>query len=202
MRISVAHSTTYRYTSPVYLEPHTIRLRPREDATQRLHTFALDIEPAPVRRAEVLDQDGNVVTHAWFSDLTDRLVLHIRFTLDTLRDNPFDFLLLDNDRDLPVQYAEALRGPLLPYLRADHDPEVRAFAQQIANESAWNTLGFIGALNRTLYQETRHVIRHDGAAHAPRAHARRAGRLLPRYRPAFLRRLPRHGDRGPLRQRL
>ena len=115
----------------------------------------------------MLDQDGNVVTHAWFSDLTDRLVLHASFTLDTLRSNPFDFLLLDNDRDLPVQYAEALRGPLLPYLRADHDPSVRAFAQQIANESAWNTLGFIGALNTTLYQETRHVIRHDGAAHAP-----------------------------------
>lgn len=44
MRIAVVHTTLYRYSSPVYLEPHTIRLRPREDTTQRLASWTLDLE--------------------------------------------------------------------------------------------------------------------------------------------------------------
>ena len=66
MRISVVHSTVYRYQKPVHPEPHTFRLRPREDAAQRLVRFALAISPDPAGRTDCLDQDGNVVTEAWF----------------------------------------------------------------------------------------------------------------------------------------
>src|SRR4051794_41152040 len=108
MRISVVHSTAYRYSAPVYLEPHTIRLRPREDGTQRLIAFALDVTPAPAGRSEFLDQDGNVVTQAWFLGVTEELVVRTSFQVETLRANPFDFLLLAQDRELPMQYDESL----------------------------------------------------------------------------------------------
>src|ERR1019366_6177863 len=52
MRIAVVHTTLYRYSSPVYLEPHIIRLRPREDASQRLEAWTLDIAPTPLGRTE------------------------------------------------------------------------------------------------------------------------------------------------------
>src|SRR6266849_6112176 len=114
MRISVVHSTAYRYTSPVYLEPHTIRLRPREDGSQRLLAFALDVSPAPAGRSESLDQDGNVATHAWFVGATEELVVRTSFQVETLRENPFDFLLLSTDSHVPVQYDDRLRGALVP----------------------------------------------------------------------------------------
>jgi transglutaminase-like putative cysteine protease len=167
MRISVVHATRYRYSQPVYLEPHTIRLRPREDGSQRLLAFALDITPAPAGRSHSLDQDGNVITHVWFEGLTDELHLNSSFQLETLRDNPFDFLLLAGDRDVPLQYEESLRPALAPYLGNDHDPAIREFARQIAVEADWHTVACLTALNRKLFQTTRHVRRHDGPPHPP-----------------------------------
>jgi transglutaminase-like putative cysteine protease len=174
MRISVVHSTRYRYTSPVYLEPHAIRLRPREDSSQRLTAFALDITPRPSGRAETLDQDGNVVSHVWFEGLTEEFALRSSFQIETLRDNPFDYLLKDSDRDVPVQYSEFMRGPLAHYLGADHNPVVRDLARQIAVEAGWHTLAFLNALNLRLFQSIRQEVRPEGAPHPP-AHTLAAG---------------------------
>ena len=58
--ITVTHSTVYRYDSPVYLEPHIFRLRPRTNSAQRLLAFDLQIRPTPAGTTECLDQDGNL----------------------------------------------------------------------------------------------------------------------------------------------
>jgi transglutaminase-like putative cysteine protease len=36
MQFAVRHVTTYRYTAPVHLGPHILRLTPRSDGRQRL----------------------------------------------------------------------------------------------------------------------------------------------------------------------
>jgi transglutaminase-like putative cysteine protease len=167
VRITVIHRTEYLYPRAVFLEPHAIRLRPREDESQRLAAFTLDIRPAPAGRWQALDQDGNSVTRIWFDGLTASLTLDVRFEVETLRANPFDFLLAPGDADIPVQYPEALRGPLAPYLGVDHHPDVRAFARDLAGESGWRTLDFLTALNRGMWERTRQVIRPEGAPLTP-----------------------------------
>jgi transglutaminase-like putative cysteine protease len=169
MHITVVHSTRYRYSSAVYLEPHVIRLRPREDALQRLAAWTLDITPAPLGRTECLDQDGNTVVRAWFDSLTPELVLRCQFTLETLRDNPFNYVLTPPDLRLPMEYAQVLRAPLGPYLRADPSPAVRHFAQALAEKCGWRTLDFLSALNQRLFAGTRQVTREVGAPHAAEA---------------------------------
>src|SRR5262249_30069735 len=62
MRFSVVHTTRYRYDAPVHLEPHTFRLRPRQDGAQQLLRHSLVITPSPAGRADLLDREGNVVT--------------------------------------------------------------------------------------------------------------------------------------------
>lgn len=166
MRIAVVHTTLYRYSSPVYLEPHIIRLRPREDASQRLASWTLDITPTPLGRTECLDQDGNTVVRAWFNSVTAELSLRSQFTLETLRENPFNYLLTVADTRLPMEYALPLRAPLVAYLRDDHSPAVRDFAQSLGNECGWQTLPFLAALNQRLFATTRQVIREAGAPHA------------------------------------
>ena len=166
MRIAVVHSTLYRYSAPVYLEPHIIRLRPREDASQRLEAWTLDIAPTPAGRTECLDQDGNTVVRAWFDTVTAELALRSQFTLETLRDNPLHYLLTAEDAKLPMEYAPALRAPLVPYLRDDHSPAVRSFAQSVAAECGWQTIPFLAALNQRLFATTRQVTREVGAPHA------------------------------------
>jgi len=156
VRISVTHSTLYRYSNAVYLEPHTVRLRPRQDGSQRLLQHQLSIAPAPAGQSECLDQDGNVVVEAWFDHPTHTLSVESMFSVETLRANPFDFLLRE--------YSTPVRAALAPYLR-EPAPEVRAFAASIAG-GAGHTLDFLSALNRSLAQEFRYEAREAGAAHA------------------------------------
>ena len=158
MRIAVVHTTLYRYSSPVFLEPHTIRLRPREDASQRLGSWTLGITPAPVGRTECLDQDGNTVVRAWFHGLTPELGLHTEFTLENVRGNPFDYLLTALDVKLPMEYAAPLRAALAPYLRQSSSAEVREFARSLAEECGWQTMAFLGTLNQRLFDRTRQIV--------------------------------------------
>ncbi|MCU1232690.1 MAG: transglutaminase domain protein [Candidatus Solibacter sp.] len=163
MRISIVHSTVYRYDSPVFLEPHTFRLRPREDGTQRLSAYLISISPTPAGQTQCLDHDGNVIIQAWFSGSTPQLSVQTSFVVETHRENPFDFLLAPPDRVLPMEYAELLRAPLCAYQLAPPNPAVRELAESIAAESGWQTIPFLSALNLRLNAITHQVIRHEGA---------------------------------------
>ena len=59
MKVSVNHCTMYQYDSPVYLEPHIFRPRPRANNAQQLLAFDIEITPMPAGTAECLDQDGD-----------------------------------------------------------------------------------------------------------------------------------------------
>ncbi|MEO8595564.1 MAG: transglutaminase family protein [Candidatus Solibacter sp.] len=163
MRISVVHHTLYRYSSPVYLEPHVIRLRPRQDAAQRLEAWNLEITPAPEGRYEGIDQEGNNVVRAWFQGQYEELAVHSTFTLETLRDDPFAYLPAKADLQLPMQYALPLRTPLAPYLGEGESAPVRALSRELAEASGWQTLPFLTAINLRLLETTSQVIRLEGA---------------------------------------
>jgi transglutaminase-like putative cysteine protease len=162
MRISVTHSTLYRYEAAVYPEPHTIRLRPRDDAAQRLLEFALDVSPAPAGRSESLDQDGNVVTEVWFGRMIEELSVRSSFQVETRRENPFDFVPIAP----PAEYPEPLRAALAPYLHADAGPAAAEFVRSIP-EAGGDTVPFLIALNRRLFESFGHTIRDDGPPNPP-----------------------------------
>ncbi|MGA2721999.1 MAG: transglutaminase family protein [Bryobacteraceae bacterium] len=164
MRITVAHSTVYRYQKPVHPEPHTFRFRPREDAAQHLVRFALEISPSPAGMSECLDQDGNVVTEAWFNGPLTELAAHSSFEVETRRENPFDFL----PHGPAAPYPEPLRSALAPYLEAGNPAgPVSGFAHAIAERESRDTLPFLTALNQRLFETFDHVTRDDGPAHPP-----------------------------------
>ena len=169
MRISLTHSTVYQYEGPVFLEPQTFRMRPREDGMQRLSRYSLEISPAPAGRSECLDQDGNVILEAWFDRPVERLGLNSSFEVETVRANPFDFILADaRQATLPFVYQEPVRSALAPSLdiSAESAP-VRDFARAVVDGTSWQTLVFLTALNRTLYDNFRHVVRDAGPPHPP-----------------------------------
>jgi len=169
MRIAVTHCTVYRYDSPVYQEPHTFRLRPREDGSQHLLRYALEISPPPAGQNECLDQDGNVVVEAWFDRPLDEMTVKSSFEIETLRENPFDFHLSSPGlASLPLVYAEPLRSALAPYLGSgDGAAAVRELARSVAEETDWKTLAYLTALNTRLFETVRHVIRDDGPPLTP-----------------------------------
>jgi len=136
---------------------------------QRLSRFALDISPAPVGRSECLDQDGNVTIEAWFDRPVEQLKLNSSFEVETLRANPFDFILADPRlATLPFVYPEPVRSALAPSLDTSGETApVRDLARAVVGGASSQTLVFLTALNRTLYDTFRHVIRDVGPPHPP-----------------------------------
>ncbi|MCA8917433.1 MAG: transglutaminase family protein, partial [Planctomycetes bacterium] len=82
MQFCVEHETLYRYSVPVGLAPHRLRLEPRPDAGQVLDR-ALWIEPLPVSRAVEADAAGNLSVIATFAGTTDQLRIVSRFVILT-----------------------------------------------------------------------------------------------------------------------
>ena len=169
MTITVRHRTTYTFDAPVFLEPHVIRLHPRAGAAARLVDFGLDIEPAPAVRAENLDLDGNVVTHAWFEGLTGTLAVRTHATVETLSTDPFRFLAVDADRSLPYAYPPDLAERLRPCRSAPDaaHPAVRELALDVARESSRNPLTFPLDLARRLHEQFTLERRPEGPPLAP-----------------------------------
>jgi transglutaminase-like putative cysteine protease len=165
MRVSATHSTVYRYELPVYLAPHIVRLRPRTDSAQKLLAFDLQITPAPAGTTECLDQDGNLALKVWFNAPTRELGVTSRFTVELLRKNPFDYLLIEESLSLPLWYCEPLCVALTPYRKDAHVAEsVKQYAKSVAAGAQWNALQFLTALSRQISQTFRQVIRLDGPA--------------------------------------
>ena len=164
MIIAGRHSTVYRYDAPISLAPHAFRLRPRVDGAQRLLSYDLRIHPAPVGSTECLDQDGNVVVQAWFSGSTQELQVLNSFEVETLRENPFDFLLTDGcEFGLPFTYPEPVRPALTPYADATGlSGEIREFADSAAREAGFRSIPFLAAVTGKLFETCRQVVRDDG----------------------------------------
>lgn len=162
MKISVAHTTIYRYDSPVRLAPHVIRLRPRDDGSQKLACYELKITPEPRARSEALDQDGNVITLSWFGDAAAEFAVHSRFTVETFRENPFDFLL--EQTVLPFEYPEPVRAFVAPYADAGAAPAVAEFARTAAEVAGWKTMDFLVELNQRIPRLLRPIARTEGKA--------------------------------------
>ena len=149
MLFNVNHTTTYRYSAPVMLEPHVFRMRPRADATHRLIAYQLGIHPAPAGRSECLEAEGNSVVQAWFDAPISTLELSSQFSLETLRDNPFDFLLPPPSQ-LQLTPATGV------------SPQLGEFAREMARHAGEQTMTFLELLAQRLCRDWRQVIREEG----------------------------------------
>jgi transglutaminase-like putative cysteine protease len=168
MRISVQHSTQYVYESPVFLEPQTIRLRPRDDGAQRLLSYQLGISPAPAGRTDCLDQDGNVAVEAWFDRKLTEWRIDSQFEVETLRENPFDFVASAGMLALAPVYAQPVAASLAAYLEpAQPSAAIRQFAASAAAAAGGHTLEFLTVLNRRLFEGFGHEVRDAGPPHPP-----------------------------------
>ncbi len=170
MRFVANHLTRFRYGAPVHLETHAIRLRPRCDGSQRLLRFRLEIEPRPSLLAEFVDSEGNDVAQAWFSGPASELRVRTEFEVETLRKNPFEYILFgERPAQLPVDYAPAERRQLAGALeRCDPTAaSVSEFARTLAHRAGGGTLAFLGALTSSLHSRSEPELRVSGDPMAP-----------------------------------
>lgn len=171
MLITISHTTEYRFTRPVFFEPHQFRLQPRADGAQQLLRFDLQIEPEPAGRTSALDLEGNVVTLAWFNNLHEQMVLRATSVVETTRNNPYDFLLTPTNQRLPIAYQPWERAQLAPALArvsatTGVDP-ARALAIQLRDAARSEVIPFLAQLNEAIYDRFRAIHREKGAPWPP-----------------------------------
>ena len=161
MRFAVRHETLYRYSVPVVLAPHTLRLTPR--AESQIRTRSLVVWPEPVNLQETNDSYGNRVTRVKFSDqATAELRIDSRFELETSSPR----LASEVSERLP--WIQLAAEDLRVYRPGDAsvDPAVVAFAWAVAAEVGHQPLAFLDHLCRTIHARADKQIRTSGDAQA------------------------------------
>lgn len=168
MFYDVKHVTRFAYSRPVFCEPLWVRLRPRVDAAQAVHRYRLEIRPEPVGLSEFIDLDGNLVALAWFEGLTCSLSVTSTWLVETLRSNPFDFLLPPGALSLPLKFAsdedELARHYATP---GEVGPKVIDLAGTLRNDSGGETLEFLTRLVREIDTRCEKIVREEGTPWSP-----------------------------------
>ncbi len=164
MFFQIKHQLRYQYSKPVYLEPMTVRLRPRSDCWQKLHQFKMEFDPYPQGISESVDLDGNSSSYLWFSEHCTSLKITTTSWVETLRDNPFDYILADPEFfELPASLSPFYQISLGPYLhRSSPTSMVDEFALNIAEEVNKNTVSFVGTLCARIHETVERILRPAG----------------------------------------
>lgn len=161
MLIRVEHETRYRFTEPVFLEPHLLRLLPRSDAGQKVESFSLRMEPEPCGRYEIADASGSPALWAWFEGMTTGLVIVAHSVTRTLRSNPFGYLLQPGALSLPPRFSSDEEEALAPFLlQPEDDAATRGLVRSLSRE-AGQPASFLALLNRWLFRNIEVVPRRE-----------------------------------------
>jgi len=163
MHFIVQHSTLYRYSVPVVLAPHLLRLTPRSLGT-RLYSRSLLIHPQPVSQYDDVDELGNAVTRVTFTGSPSaELRIESRFELDTYAVAPPSISAPGGLPPLP--WPASVHDGLGAYRAiGSEDAAVEGFARALASEVGQQPLAFLDRLCRALYERTDRQIRHTGDA--------------------------------------
>ncbi len=169
MLCRLTHVTRYDYRRPVFLEPHLIRLTPRGDAVQRLLFLDIAVDPPPVGRAFVTDASGNAALSVWFGGETRNLCLTSRAVVETLRDNPFDYLIDFRYARLPVPLSGEEAAILAPCLAVAGEacPGLAAAVRQVREAGAVTPQDFALGLLGWMQDRIRTVSRDEPGILSP-----------------------------------
>jgi len=168
MLIRIHHTLQFHYERPVFLEPMTVRLSPRQDATQQRLRHRLTVSAPAAGMTRILEPDGNEAAVLWFSEERESLELTAESEVLTLRENPFDWILTEaRAHRLPLEYEPALAASLAP-ARQDRAPAaVRAWAEGLAQAVDHSTTAFLSQLVDHIHSSFHHIGRLDGDPQTP-----------------------------------
>jgi transglutaminase-like putative cysteine protease len=169
MLFEINHRTRYHYSLPVFLEPFTVRLRPRCDASQTLRSYRIDVTPVPSGLTHCLGLYGNSTETIWFSGLHDDLLIEVHTLVETHHGNPFDFFVTDPDAlTLPLEYQPQLARVLGHYRGRDGGhPILDEFAQEMMQAAKHETIPFLTILAEAIYRRLEYLLREHGEPWAP-----------------------------------
>ena len=114
-RYKILHRTYYNFSAAVWLQPHTLRLRPREGHELRIESSTLEITPAATLRW-YHDVENNSVATATFETPANQLLIESEVIIQQYNQAPLDFLVADYAVDYPFAYIPEDKVVLSAYM--------------------------------------------------------------------------------------
>ena len=131
-RYKILHRTYYNFSAVVQLEPHVLRLRPREGHELHIESETLEITPPATLRWH-RDVEDNSVAIATFDTPARQLVIESEIIIQQFNESPLDFLVADYAIDYPFAYSPEDRVVLSPYMNGAEHTASDPLAVWIAN---------------------------------------------------------------------
>lgn len=163
-RYKIIHRTYYNFSGLATLEPHQLRLRPREDYALRIESFKLQLTP-PASLLWHRDAEGNSVAVATFSQPTRQLAIESEVIIQQHIESPLDFIVADYALAYPFAYNEDDIVLLAPYRIAASPQTVNVLEQWIGN--FWltgepiQTYSLMQRMTEYIYQTLTYQVREE-----------------------------------------
>lgn len=163
-RYKILHRTYYNFSSVVRLEPHELRLRPREGHQLRVESMKLTVTPAANLRWH-RDAEDNAVAIATFKSLASQVLIESKVVIQQYNEAPLDFLVADYAVDYPFTYSPEDRKVLAPYLLSGRQASGKVLEAWV--KGVWKraeriqTYALLRRLNGQVHQAISYQIREE-----------------------------------------
>src|SRR5579872_801246 len=159
IRVALNHKTLYRYTRPVWLSPHVVRLRPAPHCRTPIPGYSLRVTPEQHFINWQQDPYSNHLARLVFPEKTTEFSVEVDLVADLTVVNPFDFFLEKYAEEFPFAYDPILRKELAPYLEAAAPGlRLQSLIRQFRRPKM-RTIDFLVAINQELQQRIKYIIR-------------------------------------------
>jgi uncharacterized protein (DUF2126 family)/transglutaminase-like putative cysteine protease len=167
IRVALNHKTNYRFSKPVWLSPHVLRLRPAPHSRTPVLSYSLRVDPREHFINWQQDPYGNRLARLVFPAKARELSIEVDLIAELTTVNPFDFFLEKYAEEFPFQYDTTLAKELGPYLIAETPgPKLQEFLQQVRKEKV-RTVDYLVDLNQRLSQHVKYLIRMEPGIQTP-----------------------------------
>lgn len=163
-RYKILHRTYYNFSAAVRLEPHALRLRPREGHELRIESSNLKITPPCTLRWH-RDVEDNSVAIATFDSPSRQLLIESEVIIQQYNQAPLDFLVADYATDFPFEYRPKDRVVLSPYMNGPEHTAGDRLAEWIGG--LWQsgeriqTYGLLRRLSDHIQQKLSYQLREE-----------------------------------------
>ncbi|MCG6967495.1 MAG: transglutaminase family protein [Chromatiaceae bacterium] len=152
VRIALRHRIEQRFSRPVNLSTHWLRLRPAPLTNQRITAYSLGIDAEPHFINWVRDPFENNLARLDLPEPVSRLGFDIELLAELEPVNPFDFLVEPLAANFPFAYPAQLRKELAPYLALPlRGPRFAAWVETLDTEPAY-ILAFLSRVNQQIHE--------------------------------------------------
>lgn len=169
MKIKIAHESLYEFSSPIFLEPHVLRFKPKCAPYNNLVNFDLSITPKPIGITQQEDTESNTIHFCWFEGMYNKLEIYAESILNVREYNPFHFIIYPPEfNTIPFSYSGLQLKTLQQALVAGPLSDViKDYTQKILEQSDHKTLTFLTNLTSQIHEDFVVESRMKGAPYTP-----------------------------------